>query len=97
MKIRILTLALAAALATAVAQPAVARPDALARAELAEAPRALLPDAILAAPEDDGGVLGINKCGQAACLCTGSFCADLIDAGYCEDFHCASEQCICIF
>lgn len=39
----------------------------------------------------------INKCGKAACLCTGTFCADLIDAGYCDDFRCASPQCICIF
>lgn len=39
----------------------------------------------------------INKCGQAACLCTGSFCADLIGAGYCADFHCGGDQCICIF
>jgi hypothetical protein len=39
----------------------------------------------------------INKCGQAACLCTGSFCADLIDAGYCADFRCGGDQCICIF
>jgi hypothetical protein len=42
--------------------------------------------------ELDDGVAHINKCGQAACLCTGRFCADLIDAGYCEDFHCALEQ-----
>jgi hypothetical protein len=40
---------------------------------------------------DDGRVQAINKCGQAACLCTGTFCADLIAAGYCEDFHCALE------
>jgi hypothetical protein len=39
----------------------------------------------------------INKCGQAACLCTGSFCADLIDANYCADFHCGGDQCICVF
>ena len=41
---------------------------------------------------DDGQVEAINKCGQAACLCTGTFCADLIAAGYCEDFHCAIAQ-----
>lgn len=42
-------------------------------------------------------VQAINKCGKAACLCTGTFCADLIDANYCEDFHCGGPQCICIF
>lgn len=42
--------------------------------------------------ELDDGVAAINKCGQAACLCTGSFCADLIAAGYCEDFHCALKE-----
>lgn len=42
-------------------------------------------------------VAAINKCGQAACLCTGTFCADLIDANYCSDFHCGGRQCICIF
>jgi hypothetical protein len=44
-----------------------------------------------------GAVAGINKCGQGSCLCTGTFCADLIDAGYCDDFHCAPGQCIRIF
>ncbi|MEW6269605.1 MAG: hypothetical protein AB1689_09950 [Thermodesulfobacteriota bacterium] len=70
---------------------------ALSLAEVAEASGALVPDGVLTTPGDDGAVAGINKCGQAACLCSGSFCADLIDAGYCEDFHCAPGQCICIF
>jgi hypothetical protein len=68
----------------------------LSLAELAEATGALLPDGALTTPEDEP-VAGINKCGQAACLCTGTFCADLIDAGYCTDFHCAPGQCICVF
>ncbi len=40
---------------------------------------------------------GINKCNSAACLCTGIFCADLIDANYCDEFKCAGDQCLCIF
>lgn len=65
--------------------------------EIAEVTGALAPDGAFTAPEDEP-VAGINKCGQAACLCTGSFCADLIDAGYCKtDFHCAPGQCICVF
>jgi hypothetical protein len=42
--------------------------------------------------ELDDGVVAIDKCGQAACLCSGEFCADLIAAGYCEDFHCALKE-----
>ena len=40
---------------------------------------------------------GINKCNTAACLCTGTFCADLIDGNYCDEFKCAGDQCLCIF
>lgn len=66
-------------------------------AEMVQATGAVDPDGVLTTPEDEP-VAGINKCGQAACLCTGTFCADLIDAGYCKtDFHCAPGQCICVF
>jgi len=68
----------------------------LSLADIAEATGAVVPSDKLTTPEDEP-VLGINKCGQASCLCTGTFCADLIDAGYCDDFHCAGDQCICIF
>jgi hypothetical protein len=49
----------------------------------------------------DNGVQAINICGRAACLCTGSFCADLIAAGRCERFRCVSADsaalCLCEF
>jgi len=33
----------------------------------------------------DDGVQAINICHRAGCLCSGSFCAELIAAGFCKD------------
>jgi hypothetical protein len=81
-----------------------ARPGSCARGE-EQLARVALPGTVGAIPtagdlasfgsrHDPGG---INRCGQAACLCEGSFCADLIEAGYCQDFHCAPGRCLCVF
>ena len=69
---------------------------ALSLTEIAEGTGALTPDGVFTTPADEP-VAGINKCGQAACLCTGTFCADLIDKGYCKEFRCAEDQCLCEF
>ena len=49
----------------------------------------------------DNGVQAITICGQAACLCTGSFCAELMAGGRCERFRCVSADsaalCLCEF